>query len=235
MALTFLLWNARSLPRKTAELQMYLQDTLPSVVGLCETWLPPHLSLRFPGYTIYRKDRHQGRGGGVLLALRDELSHSMLPLPQWPAGHLEAVAARVSLRQGWLTVAVFYNPGGAASFQELDHYFSSLPPPVLLMGDFNAHHQCWAPDLSPHQHNPSGNAIFKIVMDSPHLSFLSPPGLATRFHPHTGASSVLDLFIGDPAFRTSTFSTGPYMGSDHIPVLASVPHAPLTPHPGCLP
>ena len=106
MALTLLLWNARSLPRKTAELQSYLRDALPSVVGLCETWLLPHLTLKLPGYTIYRKDRHQGRGGGVLLALRDELLHSPLSLPQWPAGHLEVVAARVSLQQGWITVAV---------------------------------------------------------------------------------------------------------------------------------
>lgn len=235
MALTFLLWNARSLLRKTAELQTYLRDSLPSVVGLCETWLPPHLALNLQGYSIFRRDRQQGRGGGVLLALRDGLQYSPLPLPQWPGGHLEVVAARVSLLRGSLTVAVIYNPGGAASSQELEHYIASLPPPVIIMGDFNAHHQCWEPDLPPLKRNPSGNTLFQIMLDSPHLSLLSPPGLATRFHPHTGASSVLDLFIGDPAFNTSTFSTGPYMGSDHLPVLASVPQAPPKQHPGCLP
>ncbi|KAG0727549.1 hypothetical protein GWK47_034462 [Chionoecetes opilio] len=94
MALTFLLWNARSLLRKSSELYTYLQDSLPSVVGLCETWLPPHLKLNLPGYSILRRDRQQGRGGGVLLALQNVLLHSPLPLLQWPGGHLEVVAAR---------------------------------------------------------------------------------------------------------------------------------------------
>ncbi|KAG0715727.1 hypothetical protein GWK47_011256 [Chionoecetes opilio] len=81
MALTFLLWNARSLLRKSSELQTYLRDSLPSVVGLCKTWLPPHLALNLPGYSILRRDRQQGRGGGILLALRDVLHRSPLPFP----------------------------------------------------------------------------------------------------------------------------------------------------------
>ena len=143
MALTFLLWNARSFLRKTVELQIYLRNSLPSVVGLCETWLPLHLALNLPGYSIFRRDRHQGRGGGVLLALRDGLLYSSLPFPQWPNRHLEVVAARVSLLRTSLTVAVIYNPGGTATSQEFEHYIASLPPPVIIVGDFNAHHQCW--------------------------------------------------------------------------------------------
>lgn len=69
----------------------------------------------------------------VILALRDELCHSIHTLPQWPAEHLEVIAARVSVQQGWLTVAVFYNPHGTATYLELDHNFS-LPPPVLILG-----------------------------------------------------------------------------------------------------
>ena len=125
MALTIFFWNARSLPRKAAELQSHLRDTLPSVVGLCETWMPPHLSLNLLGYTILRKDCPQGHGGGVLLALCDEL-HFPFSLPPWPAGRLEVVASRVRLQRNWLTVAVIYNPGGA-THQEFDHFIASLP------------------------------------------------------------------------------------------------------------
>ncbi|XP_045130249.1 uncharacterized protein LOC123515571 [Portunus trituberculatus] len=235
MALSFMLWNARSLLRKTQELETHLGDTLPSVVGICETWLPPHLSLSFPGYNIIRKDRGQGRGGGVLLAIHDSLVSSPLPIPQSQDGRLEVVAARVGLGGGWLTVAACYNPGGTAGHREFMHYFSALQPPVLIMGDFNAHHTCWEPDLSPHHHNTSGNALFQALLDLKHVSLLSPPGLATRFHPHTGAASVLDLFLGDPTFKDSTFCTGPYMGSDHLPLLASLPQVSPQPQPGCMP
>ena len=234
MALTSLFWNARSLLRKTQEFQEYLRDVLPSIVGVCETWLPSHIALTLPGYNIYRRDR-QGRGGGVLLALRGTLIHSELPFPQRQGGHLEVVAARVGIQMGWLTVAVCYDPSGTASSQEYEHYLAALPSPVLIMGDFNAHHQYWDPDLPLHQKNAAGVRLFQILMDSPHLSLLSPPGMPTRFHPHTGNTSVLDLYIGNPALHNSTFSVGPYMGSDHVPLLGTFPQAPPRPHPGCLP
>ncbi|KAG0724658.1 hypothetical protein GWK47_040127 [Chionoecetes opilio] len=103
------------------------------------------------------------------------------------------------------------------------------------MGDFKAHHRCWEPDLPLHLTNTSGRALFQLILDSPRLSLLSPPGLPTRYHPHTGATSVLDLFLGDPAFSAMTVTTGPYMGSDHLPLLASFPALTARPHPGCLP
>ncbi|XP_045122669.1 uncharacterized protein LOC123511112 [Portunus trituberculatus] len=103
------------------------------------------------------------------------------------------------------------------------------------MRDFNAHPTCWEPDLPTHHHNTSGNAFFQALLNLTHVSFLSPPGLATRFHPHTGAASVLDLFLGDPTFKDSTFCTGPYMGSDHLPLLASLPQVSPRPQPGCMP
>ena len=80
-----------------------------------------------------------------------------------------------------------------------------------------------------------GSILFKAVLDSPHLSLLSPPGLATRYDPHTGTPSVLDLFIGDPRFTTTTFSVGPYMGSDHLPLLASLGNITPQSQSKCLP
>ncbi|MPC53346.1 hypothetical protein E2C01_047235 [Portunus trituberculatus] len=44
----------------------------------------------------------------------------------------------------------------------------------------------------------------------------------------------LDLF-GNPLFSVATYTTAPYMGSDHLPLLASFSQVILTPHPGCLP
>ncbi|XP_045101462.1 uncharacterized protein LOC123498421 [Portunus trituberculatus] len=233
MALSFMLWNARSLLRKTQELETHLGDTLPSVVGICETWLPL-IFLSFPGYNIIRKDRGQGRGGGVLLAIHDSLVSSPLLSLSLKMGVWRL------LRQGWTWWWLAHGGSllqswGTAGHREFMHYFSALQPPVLIMGDFNAHHTCWEPDLSPHHHNTSGNALFQALLDLKHVSLLSPPGLATRFHPHTGAASVLDLFLGDPTFKDSTFCTGPYMGSDHLPLLASLPQVSPQPQPGCMP
>ena len=49
------------------------------IICVCETWLN-HLILDneiLPGYTIYRKDRHDNaRGGGVLIAVKNEIRSS---------------------------------------------------------------------------------------------------------------------------------------------------------------
>lgn len=128
------------------------------MAGLCETWLLPHLTLTLPGYIIIREDRLRGWGGGVL-PVREELEHTEFKLPRWPGGCLEVAAARIVLRKGWLTVAVCYNPGGAGTYLELELYIS-LPPLVLVMGDFNAHHLCWNPSLLPHHRHTPGNILF---------------------------------------------------------------------------
>ena len=131
-------------------------------------------------------------------------------------------------------MTAYYNPG-EINYQELEHYFFSLPPPMLIMGDFNTDRQSWDPNLPLHHKNSPGTSLFQILLDSPHLSLLSPPGLPTRFHPYTGVSLVLNFLLGVLSFHNSTFSTGPYMGSDHFPVLASLPQTAPRPHPGYLP
>lgn len=164
------------------------------------------------------------------MAFPGTLVHSKLDLLQWNNGHLEVVAASVATNKGWVTVAVCYNSDGAALYQEFNHYLSILPPPVILMGDFNAQHQCWEPDLPLHLTNTSRRAIFQVLSDSSSLSLLSPPGLLTGLHPHNGAASVLSLFIGDTTFSNTVISTGLYMGRDHLPVIASVPDITARPY-----
>ena len=158
--MSFFLWNARSLLKKSQELQTHLRSTLPSIVGLIETWLIPNISLNIPGYAILRKECPQGREGGVLLTIRYTIPYMQLHLPTWQGGQLEVIAAILNSNRGRLTVATFYNPTGTVSYQEFSHYFSTLPPPVIAIGDFNAHHQCWESGLLLHHTNTSGRALF---------------------------------------------------------------------------
>ena len=48
----------------------------------------------------------------------------------------------------------------------------------------------------PTTENTSGNILHQVLIDSLHLSLLSPPGLATRFHSHITTPSALDLLLG---------------------------------------
>ncbi len=66
----FLLSNVRSLCHKCDELHSVALNNNSAVVAVSETWLNdgiPDSTVTFPGYTIHRRDRKGGGGGGVAL------------------------------------------------------------------------------------------------------------------------------------------------------------------------
>lgn len=221
--LSLLLWNARSLVRKTQDFKITLKDLHPTIVGVCETWLRPSLDIRFRGYTVSRTDRPGRVGGGLLIAVRNTLPFTPLPLTTYAGGHLEVKAIKVALNTGWAGLMIMYNPCKDISEEEFKHYFHQLPIPSLIMGDFNARHALWDPSLPTLSENTSGSNLFQTLLSSPRFCLLSPPGLKTRYNPVNAAASNLDLFIGDSSFLGANYKVGPYMASDHLPIIATFP------------
>ena len=69
--LSCVLANARSIGNKLDELQLCVEVEKPHILGITESWGKEEIDdgeLSLPGYTLFRKDRDDGRkGGGVLL------------------------------------------------------------------------------------------------------------------------------------------------------------------------
>ena len=68
--------NFQSLDGKRASLANRIASTLPDVVIGTETWLTPQITSAscFPDtYTVYRKDRVGKTGGGVLIAVKNNI------------------------------------------------------------------------------------------------------------------------------------------------------------------
>ena len=67
--------NARSIVNKRTELQAMVATKELDIIAITETWLNPEImdqEILSSDYNIYRRDR-LGKGGGVLLALRDNI------------------------------------------------------------------------------------------------------------------------------------------------------------------
>ena len=67
--------NARSIVKKRTELQAVVATKELDIIAITETWLNPEImdqEILSSDYNIYRRDR-LGKGGGVLLALRDNI------------------------------------------------------------------------------------------------------------------------------------------------------------------
>ena len=74
--------NARSIVNidKRAELEIYMDKEKPAILAITESWAKETIQnseIELDGYVMFRRDREQrtgrGRGGGVLLYVRDNL------------------------------------------------------------------------------------------------------------------------------------------------------------------
>lgn len=148
--LRLLIMNCQSIVNKKAELHAVIDTSKPDIILGTESWLSKDIdtySIFPPNFSIYRKDRLDGRiGGGVFIAVSDKfISAEATELDT----NCEAVWATVQL-VGYKTMYVgsFYRPPGSSieNLSELHTSLSriaSLNGNILLGGDFNVGHINW--------------------------------------------------------------------------------------------
>ena len=93
------------------------------------------------------------------------------------------------------------------------------------MDDLNAYHDFWESALPRSRRNRSGLSLSTFLANSATFSLLTPPGLPTRTDSVSGNPSTLDLCLGNGPLLT-TITTGPYMGSDYLPIVIFFPSVP---------
>ena len=68
--------NARSIVNKKSELDIMVADIDPHVIGITESWANEDIvdaELALTGYVMFRKDRRERRGGGVILYIKESI------------------------------------------------------------------------------------------------------------------------------------------------------------------
>ena len=64
-------WNAHSVFNKRQEIEAMLSLHDLNMLCITETWIVPDLVFEFFGYLTFRCVRRSGRGGGVLILIRN--------------------------------------------------------------------------------------------------------------------------------------------------------------------
>jgi hypothetical protein len=137
--------NARSIINKREELEVYIIEEEPDVVGITETWAQENIGdaeLCIQGYTMFRRDRTVGikqRGGGVLLYIKDSINaveredciEKMFP---------ECIWCEIEICKEKTLVGVCYRPPDNSKIQD-EALFNMIrlvsKEKLLIMGDFN--------------------------------------------------------------------------------------------------
>ena len=102
---------------------------------------------------------------------------------------LHAVAARVHARKSYTICSLYLTPGQPVTKDALADLLHQLPPPLLLLGDFNIRHPLWGDMVT----SPSAGMLLSIMADFS-LGCLNT-GDPTHFHSSTSSYSCIDLSL----------------------------------------
>ena len=221
-------WNCRGLRANFEELELLIKNYEPVAIGLQELQVSDSYILDNNLHILLSKLPHIPTGhrphGGAGILIRKDLPYSVIPLNT----ALQAVAFRISTFQPLTLCSLYLPPSSSWRHSDLLSLVCRLPPPVLLMGDFNAHNSLWGCVDT----NAKGLEVANFLLQS-NLCLLNKKE-TTCIHPATGSRSSIDLAICYPALFLDLFWNvhDDLCGSDHLPVIfstsASVPQ-PSTP------
>lgn len=215
---SILQWNTKSIRRRKHELLHLVNKFHPSVIAISETWLVPGSRFRVSGYSCLRDDRADGYAGSALL-VRRSLPFSQIPLPL-VSPDFNIVAIKV-FNISFLSV---YIPHPHPSLiRDIQSIISLVPSPIILLGDFNAHHSSWGSS-----HDDAFGLALLEVFDEANLCILNNGSPTRRVYPSQNPRSALDLSICSSSLASiMSWRVMPLSyGSDHFPIVLTMANRP---------
>ena len=180
-------WNCQGLRAKYEELKLIMNHFSPLCVSLQETMLGDNRTPCPKEYTDYSLayNPDQGHHGGSSIFVRRDVPHQQFPLQS----QLQVVAVQLFLQRQYTICSIYLPPNEALNDRDLTSLLHQLPPPFLLLGDFNGRHPLWGDIVT----NSRGNSIATII-EREDVGLLNT-GEPTHFHVQTGTLSAIDLSI----------------------------------------
>lgn len=172
----------------------------------------PHHLKQFESHSYYRTT-HQRASGGTSIYVRDTYYTEVIDV----TSSLEVTAVSVWCPNRLTICNVYIPPDRAIVEEDLTDLLSQLPPPYLLLGDFNAHHPLWGSEKA----SPAGKIIEKILNNND-ITILNT-GEATHISSFSGKTSSIDLSFSDPrsAAELAWQVLDSTHDSDHFPIILS--------------
>lgn len=209
-------WNCLSIRARKLDLQLLLQQHCISLCALSETWLRNSIPFNISGYNFIRADRADGYGGvGILIRKNIVYDEIILDLE---GSNLEACAIQISYKQCPMTVVSVYRPPNQlVTSNDLQRLFNQLSQPMIVLGDYNAHHVDWG--------CPATDSLGKRLLEIAEVEnlVLLNDGTPTRISRPHEAPSAVDVTFATPSISLdiSWKVLQDSYGSDHLPILLS--------------
>lgn len=212
MGLTILQWNARSLIANGQEFKNYVDcmSIKPGVICIQETWLIPKLDFSIKGYSSVRRDRENGRGGGIVTLVQKGIQFREIKRGK----ELEYLVLEVWTGKESMMIINFYNPCRQLDLGQLGEIWEGTKGRVMWCGDFNAHSILWGDRTDG-----NGDVLLEF-MDGEGVVCLND-GSGTRYDMARGSESAIDLTLATATLAEKCeweVLKDSTVGSDHFPI-----------------
>jgi len=131
--------------------------------------------------------------GGVAILIKNTTPHQQFHINTG----LQAIALRATCHKTITICSIYLSPSIVCNITELEDLIRQLPPPVLLLRDFNAHSQQWGSNKRSTRGKTVEDRVEDFLLRS-NLSLLNN-GSPTYLHPATASFSAIDLSVAHPA------------------------------------
>lgn len=220
--LNMIYWNPQSIVNKREVLSKILQQT--QIFACAESWLseenPRASNFQYTGFNVYRKDRIQGRGGGILFMVRKYIAYTEVSTP-FIDSTVELAGIKITSYSPNINIFVGYHvPGAVLDQDKWDKLFDFIDTNEnsLLLGDFNTHHQVW--NCSKAESN--GERLLETYNNSAQV--LHNFNTHTHITPGSGTLSNIDLVFSSAnlADRIKAKVNDDTWGSDHFLIFVDI-------------
>lgn len=191
-SLKILALNCQSIRNKATEIEHYMHKENIDIALYSETWLTNNHKLYFRDYTTYTQDRKDREHGGVAIAIKNTIKHTLNP--HCNTHSIENIGITIfSPTNEEIHISSCYFPGSTNAntlnlFRlDLAKLTSNTPSnSYFLIGDFNAKHRLW----NNFRANPAGKILYEemsrrpfVIHHPPTPTYYPPQRRAT--HPST--------------------------------------------------
>lgn len=211
-------WNAQGITTVSAasQLEQVLHEKNIDILLLNETFLKPHHKLQLGGYKIHREDRLT-HGGGVLIAVKNNLVHKLLP--KINTSSIENISIQITINSRPVIFTAAYNPVYTPNFRADLDLLTGHSCEFFIFGDFNAHHVHW----NCTSNNTAGNELYSHCLLSNY--YIYSPCSFTRFGQNVAQvqPSTVDILLSNSSIPFSSLVTHhDILQSDHVPISCTI-------------
>jgi len=135
-------WNIHGLQANREGLNILLSNLNPVLVSLQVTFLKRSKTTTFKNYSFCNLPGEESNisiHGGIAILVNSAVPHSHIQLNT----SLQAIAVRAACHKTISVCSIYLSPSSKFNSSDFDNIITQLPPPILLLGDFNAHSSLW--------------------------------------------------------------------------------------------